>query len=44
MQVTQQLSVYSRVRGAAGESNYFHQLERFIGDLKVLEDKGAPKE
>lgn len=28
----------------SGESNYFYQLQRFISDLRVLEDKQAPKE
>lgn len=39
MQVKQQLSVYG-----SGESNYYYQLQRFVADLKVLEDKQAPKE
>uniref|UniRef100_A0A383VUP1 D-xylose 1-dehydrogenase (NADP(+), D-xylono-1,5-lactone-forming) n=2 Tax=Tetradesmus obliquus TaxID=3088 RepID=A0A383VUP1_TETOB len=28
----------------SGESNYYYQLTRFISDLRVLEDKQAPKE
>jgi len=39
VQVHQKLEVYG-----SGESNYYYQLDRFISDLKVLEDKHAPKE
>eukprot|EP00879_Flechtneria_rotunda_P025377 GHRR01026964.1.p1 GENE.GHRR01026964.1~~GHRR01026964.1.p1 ORF type:complete len:383 (+),score=104.82 GHRR01026964.1:302-1450(+) len=35
----QQIRVYGN-----GESNYYYQLTRFISDLKVLEDKKAPKQ
>lgn len=35
----QALAVYGN-----GESNYYYQLQRFISDLKVLEDNKAPKE
>lgn len=39
LQVRQQMEVYG-----SGESNYYYQLDRFISDLKVLEDKHASKE
>lgn len=35
----QQLAVYG-----SGESNYYYQLQRFITDLKVLDDKQASKQ
>lgn len=38
-EVKQTLEVYG-----SGESNYYYQLDRFISDLKVLEDKAASKE
>lgn len=39
LQVTQKLEVYG-----SGESNYYYQLDRFISDLKVLDDKHADKQ
>ena len=39
LQVQQSMEVYG-----SGESNYFYQLERFITDLRVCEDKAASKE
>jgi hypothetical protein len=41
--VTHRLSIYGSGE-CGGESNYFHQLARFVSDLKVLDDRGAPKE
>jgi hypothetical protein len=38
-QVQQHMEVYG-----SGESNYYYQLERFMTDLQVLQDKGASKE
>jgi len=35
----QKLAVYGN-----GESNYYYQLQRFINDLKVLEDGEASKQ
>jgi hypothetical protein len=39
VQVTQKLEVYG-----TGESNYFYQLDRFISDIRVLDDKHADKQ